>query len=194
MDVRSSWNAFLRDVVILDPVNAQPVAAFNLQAHDLAEEANRNDLKALLRSAAELKDEDEDGLCDFWEDAQFGGDRSSGPADNPDRDGAINLLEYAHGSDPGDAASQPQLPSGLTANGESRHLFLTFRQRLGAAGGLQYIVEAGDTLDAWAGGPTKVVEVSRVNPYDGTGTEIVTVRTVQALSTREFLRVQCTLP
>lgn len=205
VDAQGVWDAHLRDLIILNPAN-EPVDTtalnpkpdiapnLNLTIFDLADAGNRAALKALLLSAATLRDADGDGLCDYWEDAEFGGDRSTGPDDDPDRDGASTLLEYAHGSDPADPASRPALEGGLTSRGGARHLQVSFRRRLGAAGGLHYAVEAGDTLDAWAGGPTQVIEVSRINPYDGTGTEMVTFRAVQEVSTREFLRVTCTLP
>jgi hypothetical protein len=46
-----------------------------------------------------IQDRDHDGLDDGWEAAQYGS-LASGPADDPDRDGAGNLLESLLGTDP----------------------------------------------------------------------------------------------
>lgn len=189
-----SWNALYRDVVILDPANARPVAAFNLSTYDLAQEANRTALKALLLTVAELEDADGDNLSDFWEEAMFGGDDSPGPTGNTDGDRSSNLMEYAHGSHAGDPGSQPSFTTGLVDHDGNRHSTITFRRRLGYAGGLRCIVEMSETLRTWSGGPSAVVEVGRVNPYDGTGTEIVTYRTVTAVPRHRYLRVRCILP
>jgi hypothetical protein len=48
-NVQGQWGAQYRDVVILDADNV-PVAVYNLTAHDLADAANYDELKALLQS------------------------------------------------------------------------------------------------------------------------------------------------
>jgi len=136
-NVQLSWAPVYRDVVILNPVNETPVAAFNLSTYDLAIEANRTQLKALLLSVAELEDADGDKLSDFWEDEMFDGDRSSGPNDNTDGDSSIEVVEYALGSHAGDPASLPQQSVGIQEDGGDQYPTITFRRRLGAAGGAE---------------------------------------------------------
>jgi hypothetical protein len=107
------------------------------------------------------------------------------------------LLEYAHGSHPGNSASLPQVTVGSTDHNGQRHLTLTCRHRLGKSGGLSYVIEFSDGLGTWANGSDQVVEASRLNPYDGTGTEIITYRSklpLSALGSRAFLRIRCLLP
>ena len=68
---------------------------------------------------------------------------------------------------------------------------------LGAAAGLSYVLESGETPDSLLVDPTEIVEVNRVNPYDGTGTELVTYRFARPVSAeggRGFFRVRPTLP
>lgn len=50
-DVWGAWGATWRDVVVLDPDNERS-AVYNLTTYDLAVEANRDALKALLLAAA----------------------------------------------------------------------------------------------------------------------------------------------
>ncbi len=47
----AAWRVTYRDVVVLDARN-EVVAVYNLTLHDLAVAANRDELKALLRTAA----------------------------------------------------------------------------------------------------------------------------------------------
>jgi hypothetical protein len=53
-NVWGKWGVTWRDVVILDREN-RPIAVYNLTQHDLAQEANRDSLAALLRRAAAAK-------------------------------------------------------------------------------------------------------------------------------------------
>ena len=62
------------------------------------------------------------------------------------------------------------------AIGDEKFQTITFRARLGASGGLVYTVEFSEDLISWSSAPKDVIEVGRLNPYDGTGTEIVTYR------------------
>jgi hypothetical protein len=87
---------------------------------------------------------------------------------------------------------------GTLVLGEDQFSTITFRRRLGASGGLTYTVEFSEDLTSWSSEVEDVVEISRVNPYDGTGTEIVTfriVRPISALTTgKGYLRVRADLP
>jgi hypothetical protein len=195
-NVQAAWKASYRDVVILNPANDQPLAAFNLTTFDLGEAENRTALKNLLLSVAELVDEDNDKLSDFWEAEMFNNDYGASPEDNSDGDSAIDFLEYAHGSHANRPASQPGLTTEVLELEGQQYLSLTFRQRLGEAGGLNYAVEFGSELSSWESGAEAVVEMARINPYDGTGTEVVTYRSARpltALPDRGFLRVRCSL-
>lgn len=197
MNVQSIWNPTFRDVVILDPANERPVAAFNLTDLPLSVEANRTALKNLLLSVATLADSDGDLLCDYWEDTMFAGDRSPGRTDDWDRDHSPTLLEYVHGSHPNQPASQPRFTTDVVEVDGLHYPSVTFRRRLGAAGGLVTTVELSETLDSWVSGQEHLVEFARINPYDGTGTEIVTYRAAQAYSAFTgpvFLRPRSSLP
>ena len=196
-DAKGALSAEYRDVIILDPANEQPVAAFNLSVNDLRVDTTRNRLEIILRNVATLKDEDEDKLSDFWEDEAFGSTDTSKPLSNGDGDRAIDLLEYAHASDPTTPRSVPDLEYGEEEIDGQRYLTVTFRRRLGLAGGLDYVVEFSWRLQDWMSGLTEVEEYSVVNPYDGTGTEIVTYRARTAMDEAKrqgFLRVRCVLP
>ncbi|MBP34839.1 MAG: hypothetical protein CMP31_04220 [Roseibacillus sp.] len=196
-NVRESWSPVFRDVIILNPANERPIAAFNLTTYNLALEVNRTQLKALLLSIAELEDADGDSLSDFWEDEMFGGDYSPGPLDDTDGDSSVEMIEYALGAHSGERGSQPHFTTALLEDRGDQHFSITFRRRLGSAGGLRSVVEMSEALGTWSSGPDAMVEVSRVNPYDGTGTEFVTyrtIRTVSALPGHRFFRVRCNLP
>ena len=197
--VTIAWEAQYRDFVILDPANEKPVAAYNLTANSLEDPANRAELKAILRGVAVLKDDDNDKLSDFWEDEVFDGDHSNNEAtDDRDSDSANELLEYGLGSDAGDPDSLPITRSGNVAVGEERFQAILFRRRLGAAGGLIYVVEFSRDLVSWSTSPTDVVEVESINPYDGTGTEIVLFRGTKPLpgaqGSRGYMRVRVICP
>ena len=81
------------------------------------------------------------------------------------------------------------------AMGAERYHTISFRHRLGAAG-LGYAVEYARGLSGWTGDPGATVEVERMNPYDGTGTGIVTYRSAQPISDANAgqMRVRVTAP
>ena len=180
-EVTTNWKAGYRDFVIIDPANERSVDAYNLTENPLSDPANREELKAILLGLAELRDTDGDKLSDFWEDEMFDGDLSSGPDDNRDQDNSTELLEYALGSHADDPASMPRLVTGSLLIGGDEFPTITFRRRLGASGGLVYAVELSTDLGVWSSAPADLIELIRINPYDGTGTEIVTYRTVRSM-------------
>ena len=195
-DVTADWGAAWRDFVILDPANGRPLAAYNLSSNSLDIVENYNELKAILTGLAALKDQDGDGLSDYYEEEMSEGDLSRDPTDDNDRDRATVLLEYGLGSRDDNPGDLPHLGTGIMAMGADRYHTISFRRRLGAAGGLGYAVEFDRDLSDWTGNPGDIVEVDRMNPYDGTGTEIVTVRSVQPISAGDSgqLRVRVTAP
>jgi hypothetical protein len=53
-----------------------------------------------------LRDDDNDGLPDNWEQKYFGNSTNALPSADPDGDGMSNLQEYIAGTDPTSASSQ----------------------------------------------------------------------------------------
>ena len=106
-NVYLAWAVTYRDVVILDASN-EVVGVYNLTANDLGLAENRAALKAMLLSAAEGADVDADDLLDVWEKTHFKGLSQEKEAD-PDGDGHNNFVEFFFGTDPNDAASEPEL-------------------------------------------------------------------------------------
>jgi hypothetical protein len=168
-----------RDAIILDE-NNEFAAVQNLTDLPLTIAANRAAFTALLQQVAASDDGDADGLPDGWEADVFG-DLAAGP-DTACPSGAPALLAYAFGQDPqrltaGDAAVQSV---GVAPGPGGFHLALTFRARLGLAGGeLAYAPAVSSDGQSWSADPAGWVEVGRTDPYDGTGCELVTVRTAE---------------
>lgn len=188
---QAAWSPSYRDVVIVNARNEQ-VASYNLSTYDLAVEANREELKDLLLSTAQLEDGDRDGVADDWEAYHFG---STSPTQGGDLDGdrVPAFSEYAFGSDPTDPASQGKPTVAIEMVQGAPHLTITFRRRIGQAGGLHYLLEEGNDLDEWTSRELAAAELRSMNPYDGTGTEIVTCRSttpIGADGATTFLRVR----
>ena len=137
---------------------------------------------------------------DAWRVAHFGPAATTPDAAadaDPDHDRACNLLEYATGTDPLDAASAapPQLVAGS---------FLTLAfTRIPTATDLHYTVQVSPDLQTWADGSTYAstgsappsaftTEVSR----NGANPETVTVRDNTAISAapHRYLRLRITRP
>ncbi|MFT4547507.1 MAG: hypothetical protein ACI9UA_002735 [Pseudoalteromonas tetraodonis] len=192
----TAWGAGYRDFVMLDPANERPIAAYNLSIHSLSSAANRAELKSLLLGLAVLKDDDNDKLSDYWEDEVFDGDDSAGPEDDTDGDGGNERLEYALSSDPDSGASLPDTSLATMLVEGAEFQVIIFRRRLGVAGGLQYAVEFSRDGIGWSAAAEEVIEIASTNPYDGTGSEVVSVRVVRPISEqgRGLLRVRVTLP
>lgn len=173
--VRNQWAASYRDVIILDSLNLRVDPPFNLSANSLSIADNRDALKAKLRGLAEYIDSDNDGLGDDWEELLLG-DLSSGSDDDPDGDQRENFLEYAFGSRPDSASGLEMLTPSTSWNESAQLLSLSFRRRLGAGGGLTYEVEQSENGTDWNELDVDFTTLEAENPYDGTGTEKVTVR------------------
>lgn len=171
--VWSDWRAIPRDVRILDARN-RVQKVYNLNLHDLSVTSNRAALKALFLEVATATDTDQDGLLDDWEEAHWG-DLAAKPGEDPDRDGADNATEFAFGSNPTHADSQP-FPLTLLLRGGTTPVFdLTFRRQAGSM--LTYVVEGATDLGASIGEPSWTEPVgSLVNRFDGTGMATATLR------------------
>ena len=178
---QAAWVPSYRDVVIVDANNEQ-VASYNLTTHNLAFEENRNELKALLLETAEFEDADGDSLGDDWEDYHFGEEDSETAEGDRDLDRRSNFAEYSFGSDPSDPSSLPGVGLAIEEDEGKRYLTITFRRRLGQAGGLRYVIEESEDLENWTELEIAATEIRRVNPYDGTGTLIVTCRAPDPLA------------
>lgn len=115
----------------------------------------------------------------------------SGDLVDPDKDGVVNLLEFAFGLLPKtpDAAGLPQ--SSLVAAASDDYLALTFRRQTNAPE-LIYTVETNAVLSgAWLG---NAVQVGSAVPH-GDGTETVVFRDAVPLDNhpQRFMRVRVTL-
>ncbi len=131
--------------------------------------------------------------------AQLTDEAVSGDEADPDADGLVNLLEYALGGAPLDAADGPGIAPALgladgVETGE-RHLTLSYTQPAGRDD-LAYVVEwSADLTAAWQSGAGVAEETARV-PAEGGGGERVTVRSTATLAeqARQFLRLRVTRP
>jgi hypothetical protein len=163
---RVAW----RDLVILDE-NNEFYAVQSLTDESLTIPANRLALTNVLKAAAGVTDVDVDGLPDKWEITTYG---SIGADPNQlASNGQPNLLAYAFGY-PSTGATESLEPKFeiVIADGKPS-LQWRFRHRLGLVGRelIEYRPERSADFLTWdRAGWT---EVSRFNPWDGTGTEIV---------------------
>ncbi|MES2470413.1 MAG: hypothetical protein V4675_24175 [Verrucomicrobiota bacterium] len=107
----------------------------------------------------------------------FLNDAISGPAADPDGDGASNFTEYAFGGNPGlpDATRLAPQAVILTAS-ENRFAGLTYRRRAGE-GDLSYRVEISSDLASWQSGTEAAPVAEQIDgPLESDGTRTVTAR------------------
>jgi hypothetical protein len=136
-----------------------------------------------------------------WRFVQFGADALTpalaGDDADPDRDGRINLLEYAFNTDPL-ASDGAEIPAGGVLDSEgASYLTLTF-PLVTAASEITYQVEASAELAAWAAGSsysgaggTPVTAATTEVSRSGAGLETITVRDNQPIGpTAGFLRLR----
>lgn len=177
-NVWNGWDVEYRDVRILDSSN-RVAAVFNLSNHDLSSLSNREALKELLVSAAQLTDTDSDELPDHWE-SQFLRGLSHGGNDDPDGDQASNFAELALGSDPFNRWSRPSLTTSIN---EASRFTITFPRWAGTLA--RYGVEGSTNLVNWSADPTTLRITSR-NLYDGTGRSEVSYSFNKTVVTQPF--------
>ncbi len=82
---------------------------------------------------------------DSWIAIQAGVGALTAASDDPDADGIPNLVEYALGGEPGNAASRNAPQQGMDGSG---HLTLTFTPDV--VSGLAYVIEASPDLSDWS--------------------------------------------
>jgi hypothetical protein len=182
--LNSSGLPFHRDVVILDAQNAF-ANVYNLTARpiDATNEdylLHRGELKAMLVAAATHVDTDNDKLSDAWEMESYG--HLDADASTLAANGESALACYSSGQFPRtpDAQLAPRFQVHSIV-GDRIDATFTYRRRLGKAGGLTYAPEISTGLAQWIPAANSFTLESVVNPYDGTGTEIVTLRRIAPL-------------
>lgn len=182
-DQRIQW----RDVIVVDQ-NNEFVAVQNLTFESLNNSANRTRLTNVIRAAATINDTDIDGLPDAWEQATVGSIAASASTVLPS--GTPALVAYALGL--GSPAA-----GAVEIAGENHHT-ITFRRRLGLESErLVYEPEfSTDGARTW-NSTTGWVEHQTTNPFDGTGTEIVTIRSTHPTAPDQdtlIARIRVTAP
>lgn len=188
-NVQTSWGAFYRDVVILDPLNNK-IESYNLITYPLTTEANRTTLKNKLIAAATPADTDHDGLPDYWEQWAYGTLSRTGATTGP---GDVKTLQHwAHcGTAPatGLIADLPRMvfiPSDGTFN-------LIYTRRRGTAFGLMVTPEFSESLTSWTTTGHGYEEGSVRTLYNGSGGETIAwLSTVPAPF--PYVRVKAVLP
>ena len=177
-----------RDVVILDENNAF-YAVQNLVDTPITDSANRTRLKNTLRAAATIVDSDSDGMNDRWEFPELGSialDHAS-----QTESGHPALVAYAFALPKGQFNGSLEPKTGIRRVNGQNFLELQFRRRLGLEGTrLGYLPQVSPDLATWKHTASDWTETNRTNPFDGSGTEIVTVRRTAPMSAlREFVRL-----
>jgi hypothetical protein len=132
-----------------------------------------------------------------WQAEQFGaesGGPDAAPTADPDRDGIVNLMEYALKLDPNDADVTGLPAQGKTNVDGSDYLTLTYT-RVKAATDITYVVEVSGDLVTWNAGPSYTATVSVTDNPDGI-TQTVVVRDLVPMdsATSRFIRLKITQP
>lgn len=185
-----------RDVVVIDQ-NNEFVAVQNLTSESLNNPANRSRLTNVIRAAATINDTDIDGLPDAWEQNAIGSIAAAANTALPS--GAPALVAYALGLGT-DRPTPLRYPKTTFVQFQgSRHLAVTFRRRLGLESQrLVYQPEKStDGGRTWSSAAGAWVEHTTTEPYDGSGTEILTLRSAQPVPEDQkstIVRIRVTAP
>ncbi len=138
-----------------------------------------------------------DGLPDSWKSANGIDPNSSaainGPFGDIERDGRLNLLEYAFNTNPQSSEDDPLYAAVVTKSGDGLdYLEFSYPRRIGALD-LSYTVEISDDLVTWPSPGASFEMVGTAANADGI-TETVTVRVLPAISGggRKFARLRVT--
>jgi hypothetical protein len=133
---------------------------------------------------------------DVWKNSKFneteaGDSLTSGPAADPDKDGIVNLLEFAFDLQP-KTPDVGGLPDGeLKLTGADRFLTFTYKRRP-ASDGLIYQPQTSSNLAAWNGDSAQFTTVS-TSPLGG-GFDLVEIRlNTPVPSGPKFIRLNVTL-
>lgn len=195
-NVQSSWGAFFRDVVILDPRNNK-LETYNLNDHPLDKdnptpqnEANKTALKNKLIAAATPADTDNDRLPDYWEQWAYGNLSRNGATTGTDA--RKTLLHWAHCSTAPATGRIAGLPD-ISFNPSNGIFTVTYTRRRGTAFGLTLTPEFSQSLATWTTTGHGYEEWGAKPRYDGSGGETVTWQSV-APAPLPFVRIKAVLP
>ncbi len=185
-----------RDIVILDE-NNKFIAVQNLTDNPITDPANYTRLRNTLIAASSIADSDVDGIPDRWELDQTAGPSTPGSlipigTQIPTPSGVAGLLAYAF-SMPLTENGSAFLPSVSLARVEGQdHLQLQYRRRLGLEGErLGYLPECSGNGESWSHAPADWIQTGVTTPFDGSGTEIITVRRTSPVAPgREMVRLR----
>jgi len=143
---------------------------------------------------SEIQDLDNDLLGDDWERANFGDTESQGALDDPDKDGFVNLIEYALGTDP-NASNPESFTIAVGDHNNAQHLFVTFQRRINLESILSIELESSETLAGFTS--TLVPYELHATQSAGIDLESVTYRSTQpigSLPAPVFTRLSITAP
>jgi hypothetical protein len=164
-----------RDAVILDE-NNEFYAVQNLTEETLSNGDDRAKLKSILLAAATITDTDIDGIPDRWEFQNLGGVDNGATARLST--GQTALVAYATSQSPIDFRRERNVLVSVIKEGNQRYLEMEYRRRLGGEGKrLVYQPQLSTDGEPWTSDSESWSEISAINPWDGSGTEIVRVRT-----------------
>jgi hypothetical protein len=176
---RTRQQVVYRDAIILDG-NGEFFAVQNLSDESLSSGGNRIKFANTLLSAATITDTDIDGLPDRWEFDHFGSIEAN--AETAVAGGTSALIAYAFSQDPMRYTPSQAPVVSLARQGDLHFLQLRYRRRLGGEGErIQYTPELSTDGIRWTAEPSDWEEVGRENPWDGSGTEVVTLRLLRSI-------------
>ena len=136
------------------------------------------------------QDTDADGLPDTWE-VRFGGDETGRSATaDADRDGLIDLQEFAFARLPDRPDGGGITPVSIESTAGGARLTLRYLRPVQGTATLNYIAEISSDMKTWSAAAS---EVESLTPVDqGNGLEQVTVRAKAApgSTSRLFLRIR----
>lgn len=125
-----------------------------------------------------------------WRQSFFSSPDNSGDGaglNDFDKDGLVNLLEYALGSDPTDSASGSQPPTTTEMFNNQPYLTLTITKPPGVSG-ITYLVEVSENLVVWNSGQLNTTIITN------NGTTLKVRSNTPALGGSGFIRLKVTSP